>query len=166
VAFAWRARFPFAMRVDDRYANGEGALEVRVLGLRLARHRGSEIAEAEALRYLGELFWVPQAMVANRALEWHEVGERSVEVATRIAARSPSVRFELDEAGDVVAMTCAARPRAFGKTTVRMPWAGAVRDYDVVGGLRVPTRAEARWEPRDGSFPYWRATVTSVELVE
>ena len=33
-----------------------------------------------------------------------------------------------------------------------------------VGGIRLPTRAEVRWELPDGPFPYWRGTIASLEL--
>jgi hypothetical protein len=34
----------------------------------------------------------------------------------------------------------------------------------VIGGVRIPTRAEVRWELPDGAFTYWRGTVTSLEI--
>jgi hypothetical protein len=43
---------------------------------------------------------------------------------------------------------------------------GAFSDYEVVGGVRVPTQAEVRWQLPEGPFTYWRATITSLELVQ
>jgi hypothetical protein len=47
---------------------------------------------------------------------------------------------------------------------VTRPWAGRFSDYAVVGGIRIPTRGEVRWELPDGPFTYWRGTITSIEL--
>lgn len=44
------------------------------------------------------------------------------------------------------------------------PWAGTYGDYAIVGGVRVPTRGEVRWELPDGPFVYWRGTIASLEL--
>ena len=54
VGFTWRARFPLlgplALEVTDAIAGGDGALEVRLAGVRLQRQRGPETARGEALR--------------------------------------------------------------------------------------------------------------------
>jgi Family of unknown function (DUF6920) len=41
---------------------------------------------------------------------------------------------------------------------------GGYGDYGIVGGVRIPTRAEVRWELADGPFTYWRGRITSLEL--
>jgi hypothetical protein len=50
-----------------------------------------------------------------------------------------------------------------GKTSVPRPWAGSLGDHAVVGGTRIPSRGEVRWELPDGPFTYWRGTITSIE---
>jgi len=96
VAFSWRARFPIvplvSLRVLDRYAAGEGQLEARLFGFPLMRARGQATAEGEAMRYLAELPWVPQAMAVNRQLEWRELDRQTVEVATRVGPTRVAVR--------------------------------------------------------------------------
>src|SRR5581483_432575 len=63
VAFSWRARFGRTIRVVDRFAGGEGELEVKLLGLvSVGRARGPETSESEAMRYLAELPWAPHAV--------------------------------------------------------------------------------------------------------
>jgi hypothetical protein len=37
--------------------------------------------------------------------------------------------------------------------------------YDELGGILIPTRAEVRWELRDGPFTYWIGEVTAVDLI-
>ena len=169
IAFSWLARFPIvplvSLRVVDRYSAGDGLLEARLFGLvPVMRQRGLDLAEGEALRYLAELAWVPQAMLANRELEWRELGTDSVEVATWVGPSRVSVRLEFDAAGDIVASSTDSRPRAEGKKTVLRPWGGSFSDYAVVGGVRIPTRGEAHWVLPDGPFSYWRGTIKSLEL--
>ena len=169
VAYSWRARFPIAplvwLSVVDGYTGGEGFLEARAWGLvRVIRTRGQEVSEGEALRYLFELPWVPQAMLANGALEWRAIDAKTVEVATAVGPARLAARFEFDEAGDITGASCDARPYLDGKTFVARPWAGRFADYANIGGVRLPTRAEVRWELPDGPFAYWRGTISSLEL--
>jgi hypothetical protein len=127
------------------------------------RFGGPETAEGEAIRYLSELSWVPHAMLANRELEWSDIDARTVEVATNVGSARVAFRIEFDAAGDIVGGS-ADRPRTEGRKIVRRRWAGSFGDYAVVGGVRIPTHGEVRWELPDGPFTYWRGTITSLEL--
>lgn len=164
VAFSWHARFRMApllsLRVHDWYSAGEGALEARLWGLPVMRSRGAEVAKGEAIRYLAELPWVPQAILANRDLEWRELDEATVEVATVVASSRIAVQLHFDAAGDVAASSAGARPRAVGKSTVDTPFRGEFGDYEVLGGVRVPTTGEVSWELPDGPFTYFRGRLT------
>lgn len=166
VAFAWRARFPIVgllgLDVTDSYDGCDGVLEVRLLGLPLQRRRGAAVAQGEAFRYLAEIPWVPQAILANPQLEWHELDGRTVEVATAVGDARLAVRLIFNARGEIE-QTVAERPRleAGGALT---PWIGVYADYQGLGGVRVPTRAEVRWELPEGPFAYWRGRITSLEV--
>ena len=166
IAFSWRARFPLRIRVFDGYSGGRGKLEARVLGVPVMRQSGLDIAAGEALRYLAELPLVPWAMEHNAELEWRELDERSVEVAGRVGGKRRAVTVEFDAAGDVVRVGCDARPWQVGRAWVPTPWGGEFGDYRVLGGMRIPTRAEVYWELDEGRFVYWRGTVTSAVALD
>jgi hypothetical protein len=165
VEFSWKARFPIAplvaLRVDDWYGAGNGALEVKLFGLPLKRSRGVDVARGEAMRYLAELPWVPHAFVANRELEWREVDGSTVEVATTIVGSRAAVRLHFDDDGDFVAASAQDRPRAVGKAVVPTPFAGEFGDYELFDGIRLPTTAAVRWELPEGPFVYFRARIRS-----
>lgn len=169
IGFAWQARFPLiplvAMKVVDEYADGNGQLVARLLGIPVMRQRGPETAVGEALRYLAELPWVPQAIAVNRELRWRELDGREIEVATTVAGQQVAVRFEFDASGDIVRASTDARPRPVGKTFVATPWGGTFGGYEVVAETRIPTRAEVRWDLPEGPFVYWRGRVTSLESI-
>jgi hypothetical protein len=170
VAFSWRARFPLAplvaVDVTDGYADGDGELRARLLGITVMRQAGLETAVGEALRYLAELPWIPHAIHLNRQLEWRPIDDRVVEVSTRLRSRRVAVRIDFDHSGEIVRSSCEARPRPLGKTFVPTPWAGEFRDYSIVGGTRIPTSAEVYWKLPEGPFVYWRGSITAVELLD
>ncbi len=159
-AFAWRARFPFGLRVVDAYDRGRGVLELRLIGACVQRQRGPELDVGEAMRYLAELPWVPHAIERNSELEWRELDERSVEVATRVADERAAVTFEFDADGDIVRAS-AVRKRQTGKQWEETPWGGEFGEYEVLGGIRMPTVAEVHWVIEGEPFVYWRGVVLS-----
>jgi len=165
VEFSWRARFPLAplvaLHVRDWYHAGEGALEVRLWHLPIKRLRGDAVAKGEAIRYLAELPWAPQAVVLNRELEWREVDDWTTEVGTRVAGERVAVLLHFDAAGDIVAASAQDRPRAVGKDSVATPFAGEFGDYQVFEGVRLPTTAAVRWELEEGPFVYFRGRIMS-----
>lgn len=166
VAFAWRARFavlgPVSLRVLDSYDGANGRLEVRLLGIPIQRRAGPELAQGEAFRYLAEIAWVPQAMLANSQLTWRELDDHTVEVATTVRDERIAVRLIFDESGDL-ARTIAERPR-LEADNMATTWIGEYAEYRQLGGIRLPTYGEVRWELSDGPFVYWRARITSVCL--
>ena len=166
VAFSWRARFPvgpLALTVVDEFADGIGHLRVSLFGIPLKTMKGPETDVGEAMRYLSEVAWAPQAMAANVELVWREVDERTVELAS-VQGSTAVVELEFDAAGDIVRAT-GTRPFAVGKSFVPTPWGGDFSDYASFNGTRIPTYGQAWWELPEGRFVYWRGRVNGLELI-
>jgi hypothetical protein len=154
-----------SLHVIDRYAAGEGTGEVRLLGLvRIAGEAGPHITEGSALRYLAELPWIPHAMLANRSLGWRELDAQTVEVATRVGSTSVSLRLYFDAEGNAVNTWTDARPHTEGDDEyVPRPWGEVYSNYERIGGISIPTRAEVSWELPGGLLTWFRCAVTSFE---
>ena len=170
VAFWWRARFPvlgpLKLQVVDDYADADGKLEVRLLGLPVQRRRGPETVQGEALRYLAELPFAPPAMILNDALEWRGIDERTAEVATIVSGERLAIRLEANDDGDFVHSSSTMRLFKVGREWVPTPWGGEFGQYETIGGMRLPTRGEAYWELPERRYVYWRGTLTSAELLD
>jgi hypothetical protein len=168
VAFSWRARFPIvgrlALTVVDEFRDGSGRLRLSLLGVPLRTQTGHELAVGEAMRYLAELVWAPQAIASNRELDWRQVDETRVEVTTPVGATSAAVRWEFDSSGDMVGAT-GTRPFPVGKTFVPRPWGGDFGDFESFSGTRIPTSGEAWWDLPDGRFVYWHGRITALEPI-
>jgi Family of unknown function (DUF6544) len=165
VAFAWRARFPVlgtvALRVTDSYEPPDGGLDVRLFKIPVQRQRGPEVIRGEAFRYLAELAWVPQAIVANPELAWRVVDDDTVQVSTEVGGERVAVELQLS--GDEIVRTVAERPRVeAGGALTR--WVGEFGDYTSFGGIRMPAHGEVRWELPEGPFTYWRGTITDARI--
>jgi hypothetical protein len=170
VAFSWQARFPIlgplALRVVDDYADGDGKLEVCLIGLPLQQQRGPETTAGEALRYVAELPFVPPAIAHNPELEWRELDERRAEVSTHVGGERLTVELKADADGDIVETSSEMRRRKVGKAWMATPWGGRFENYQTLGGVRIPTAGEAYWDLPEGRYVYWRGAVTSAEPLE
>ncbi len=169
VAFSWRARFPIvgplALTVVDEFADGIGRLRLFLLGIPLRTMTGTETNVGEAMRYLSELAWAPQAMPANRDLAWRELDARTVEVSTSLDGSTAVVELRFDAAGDIVRAT-GTRPFSVGKGFVPTTWGGDFGDYASFNGTRIPTSGQAWWDLPEGRFVYWRGRITALQLIE
>ncbi len=168
--FLWRAWFRMAgvsMQVIDYMVGSEAGLEGQLLGtFPLIRMTGTDtMFRGEAMRYLAELMWNPDAILFNRQLTWGVLDARTLVVATGEGARRCEVRLILNEDGDPVGMEADDRPRQNGRKVENCPWFGRAGDYRAVGGRRIPIRAEVGWLLDGVEFIYWRGRVGSWSLV-
>lgn len=170
--FVWFAGSPLLpgfpkVRVIDAYVGGQGRLSARALGsLPVANASGPEIARAQAMRYLAELPWVPDAILGNPAIEWSEVDGGWVEASLPLEPRAATVRLRI-EGGAIVEMRAEDRPAEQGPDGdyILRDWRGLFTDHAEIGGRRIPTRGEVGYI-RDGEYtPYWRGTITGYEIL-
>jgi uncharacterized protein DUF6544 len=166
VNFLWQASSQMhgvSMRVIDYLVGSEGGLEVRLFGaLPIVRAANDDTAfRGEAMRYLAEIMWNPEALLFNRQIDWRVVDARTLAAATGSGARRSEVRLILNESGDPVRAEADARPRADGGVLTLCPWFARCRDYQVIGGRRVPMEGEAGWVLAGAEFVYFRARILS-----
>lgn len=155
--FIWNAR-QGPVSVIDSLADGRGLLEVRLLrSFRLARAAGPDIDRAEAMRYLAELPWCPDAILVNAALQWRVLAPDRWQVTLGGA----EVTFTLEQ-GDITRMNAKDRPALEAGQTVLRDWVGVFTDYKVIGGRRIPVQGEVGYMI-DGAFaPYFIGRMTGL----
>jgi hypothetical protein len=164
--FDWRARMsPLGLiRVRDTFSDGEGTLDVRLLGLVPIAHTGGteEVARGELMRYLAELPWAPDAILWNRALQWRI--DAPGRIAVSVGALKAEVFLELNPEGLIGGISAPARPRSLGKSFVPTPWLGRFSDYRSHAGRLIPFAGEVGWRVGgkedicwQGQIEDWRA---------
>ncbi len=147
--FDWRAWTGPAgvVRVRDRLEAGKGSIEVDAFGLLpLARYRGNpEITRGEAMRYLAELPWAPDAILHNPFLRWQVEAVGRFVVRVDLGGVAVAVVLSTDEEGRISEAYAPDRPRAVGKSFVPTPWRGRFGDYRTHEGRRIPFSGEVAW---------------------
>ncbi|MDG4647251.1 hypothetical protein P6F26_02240 [Roseibacterium sp. SDUM158017] len=172
--FVWNARAPGPgllpglpmFTVIDAHVGGRGLLRANALGsIPVARAEGAVLDRSEAMRYLAELPWAPDAILGNPDIAWRETGAAEVEARIETPSGPAAVRLAFDGAGDIVGMTALRPDTGPGGAEIAREWRGVFTDYGWLGERRIPTRGEVGYV-EDGVFrPYWRGRVTSLELL-
>ncbi len=161
--FMWRAVMDPAgsVVVADYFVGGHGGLEARLLGaVRVAAETGSaDIDRGEALRYLAELPWNPDAILHNRALEWRVIDSTTILAALGHGPGRAEITFTLGADGLVEAASAAARICIEGGRRVERPWRGRFWDYRRMAHRLVPIQGEVAWVRDEGEFVYWRGRI-------
>lgn len=167
--FVWDARAAGAImrfRVLDAFAEGRGTLEARAFGsVPMARVAGAETDLSEAMRYLAELPWAPDAILGNRDIIWRQIDAEHVEARLETSAGPARVVFQFDGDGDISAVAAQARPaRDAAGRPAHLDWRGRFTGYRELGGRRIPAEAEVGYVYPTGYEAYFRCTVTDYQI--
>lgn len=166
--FVWWGRIRMAPGVwvdgRDRSAAGEGNMWIVAASTwTLADARGPELDQGALLRLLGELTWLPTALLDARYVTWAPLDEQSARATLRVGGRTVEAifHFGLDGLPDLFT---AERYRDVDGRGVLTPFSGRYADYREVDGARVPFRLEAAWRLDGREQPYARWQVERLEL--
>lgn len=168
--FEWRASMgPFgAISVVDALADGVPRLEVKLLRcIRLARVSDSDAAaKGELIRYLAELPWAPDAILANHGLAWTVVDEATIRVGAILGTVHAEIEFTLDPEGRVQSASARDRPRWEGNGFVERPWQGRFSDYRQHRRRLLPFRGEVGWILDGHAFTAWRGEIDDWAILD
>ncbi|WP_319826047.1 DUF6544 family protein [Thalassovita sp.] len=149
------------VRVVDSYTKDKGLLVAWLLGsIPVARAEGAEADRAEAMRYLAELPWAPDAMLRNGDLAWQVLGPTQWQVSLNGA----TVDMHLNADGDIAEITAKDRPAKEGNVMILRDWRGIFRDYADFGGRRIPMSAEVGYVFDEITKPYFKGRITSYTM--
>lgn len=162
--FVWSVSMEMAplltIRGRDRYVEGTGDIDMRVLGtIPVARKRGGALDQGAMHRYLNEIMWFPTA-AQSPYITWERIDTNSARATMSYGGVTASANFIFDEQGKLVTMTAQRNNDAKGQA---LPWFTPISDYGQFAGVRVPVAGEAIWRYDTGDFSYIRLRVTDLE---
>lgn len=164
----WKATVAGLIRGSDRYVEGTGGMDWKVLGLiPLVHARGEDVIRSTAGRAAGESIWAPTAVVPPAA-EWTALDDERIRVEFDVGGNSMALRHEIDDRG-MVTSSCFDRwgdPDSTG-TWKPYPFGVEVAENKTFGPLTIPSRGRVGWHYgtdrwHDGEF--FRFEITSCEL--
>jgi hypothetical protein len=100
--FVWAARAAGIIAGSDRYVDGNGGLDWKLLGLLTVAHaEGPEVARSAAGRSGAEAIWLPTALLPRFGVRWSAGSGNQVTADFRVRATPVKLQLQLDAAGRI-----------------------------------------------------------------
>jgi hypothetical protein len=144
--------------VYHRFVGPAATFRVRVASLvPILAARGPEMDHTETVTLFNDLCLLAPGRLADPSIRWEEVDATTARATFTRGRETISAALRFDADGMLVDFVSDDRSRSSpdGKTSTRQRWSTPLRDPRAFGGLRLPSRGEARWHAPDGSsFAY------------
>jgi hypothetical protein len=168
--FHWSARAAGVVGGFDRYADGQGQMRWKLLGvLPVMAAGGPNVSRSAAGRVVGEAMWVPTVLLPRFGVDWSVADDRHLTARWRIDTYQAALELVVDEQGQL-------REGVFQRwgdpdrtgTFGLHPCGGEVTAYATFGGVSVPSGGRAGWFYGTDRWPegeFFRYQLTALELV-
>jgi hypothetical protein len=162
--FVWSVTMEMAPMLTvvgrDRYAEGVGDIEMRLLGVvPVANERGGGLNQGALLRYLNEIMWFP-AGALNPYISWEAIDATSARATMSHDGVTASAVFIFDAEGRLTNMTAERYNNARDEI---LPWSTPIHAYGEFDGVRLPTEGVGIWHYETGDYVYIRLSISEVE---
>jgi hypothetical protein len=167
--FAWSARAGLIVG-SDRYADGHGAMNWKVLGLVRVMHAdGPDISRSAAGRVGAEAVWVPTALLPRFGVTWTATDPNHVTASYRLDEADIELHYTL---GDDVRVRSVVFDR-WGDPDSIGTWGHHPFGFEVIGhssfdGVTIPSSGRAGWfygTDRWDEGEFFRFEITDYHLV-
>lgn len=166
--FIWSGDISFAkviwVKGIDTYFNDTGSLLIKFMsGVTISKEAGSEIAQAQLVRWLFECFWYPTALLPSDRLKWSPVDSTSARLNFIHNDIEIEAVVHFNEDGSVYKltsqryMTTTAGPKLTGYT-------GYFSNYENVNGIMIPLHSEVEWNLDTGDFLYGKFDMEKIDF--
>jgi hypothetical protein len=102
-------------------------------------------------------------LLPGQNVTWAPVEDRSARATLSDGDVQVSLLFHFNADGLIDSIRADARGRTVGGQVVDTPWEGRWSDYEIHGGMQVPTQGEVAWILPEGPRPYWRGRIKRLE---
>jgi len=163
--FFMRARMAgLPVQVLHAYLREEATMRVRVASLvNVVDLAGEMLSRAETVTVLNDLCLMAPGALGDPHLAWTPRDERSAGVSFTNGRHRVAAVLSFNARDELVDFASDDRPALQGDGTLRpLRWSTPVDEYQVLDGLRLPSRARAVYAYPEGEHAYGIFTVRSV----
>jgi hypothetical protein len=142
----------------DKFENGEGEMEIKILSLFKIVDEGKtkQMNESTMLRFLAETVWFPSAAI-NEYIKWDSINETSARITMKYKGLQVSGLMQFNNAGDVLSFEA----MRFYKSTMEI-WRIECYDYKTFEGIRIPNKSNVIWKLEDGDFNWLKLEIADL----
>jgi hypothetical protein len=167
--FVWAARAGGIITGSDRYVDGEGAMDWKLLGLLpVMRATGPDVSRSAAERAAAEAIWVPTSLFPRFGASWSAAGPTNISVTFGIDDHLVKLGISLNPEGhpQSVHFERWGDPDRNGSFGLH-PFGGEFTSHATFGGLTIPTEGRLGWHhgtDRWDQGEFFRFTITGYEM--
>ena len=170
LGFVWSARVGGLISGSDRYADGVGGMDWRLLGLvPLVRAGGEDISRSAAGRAAAESVWMPTSLLPRFGVQWSATDAHHITARYGLDATGIEVHCTLDDQAHLRSMTF----DRWGDPAGTGDWGWYPAGFEVTGtatfgGLTIPSAGRFGWFFGTEKWPegeFFRFRLTALRLV-
>lgn len=167
--FVWSARAGVIVG-SDRYADGHGAMNWKVLGLfPVMRAQGPDVSRSAAGRAAAEAVWVPTALLPRFGVRWTAPDPNHITASYRLDDTEIELHYTLDDDARVRSAVFDrwGDPHNTG-TWGFHPFGFEVTGYSTFDGVSIPNAGRAGWfygTDRWNEGEFFRSEITDYQLM-
>ncbi len=168
--FVWAARAGGIIVGSDRYADGQGAMNWRVLGLVRVMHAdGPDVSRSAAGRVGAEAVWVPTALLARFGVTWSATDPHCITANYRLDDAEIELHYTLGDDAQVQSVVFErwGDPDSSG-IWGHHPFGFEATGYSTFDGVTIPSAGRAGWfygTDRWNEGEFFRFEITDFHLV-
>ena len=168
--FVWAARAGGVIAGSDRYLDGTGAQDWKLLGLLTVAHaQGPDTSRSAAGRVGAEAIWLPTALLPRFGVRWSAGSSNQVTAGFRVGNTPVELRLRLDEAGRIASLVFDrwGDPDSDG-TFGWHRFGGEFTGYRSFQGLTIPSEGRLGWFYGSDRWPageFFRYQITHLQPV-
>ena len=168
--FIWQATvrmFGLPIRGSDRWVEGQGAMNWKLLGLiPVMTASGPDITRSAAGRVAGEAVWLPSVFCGD-GVTWSAAGDSRLQAGLVAHGITNELELALDEEGRLQSVQLPRWGNPEGGEFHYANFGALVEDEKTFGGYTIPTRLRAGWffgtERFESEGEFFRATIDDAE---
>ncbi|MGD8491847.1 MAG: hypothetical protein PVI68_22775, partial [Anaerolineae bacterium] len=167
--FIWQATvrmFGLPIRGSDRWADGQGAMNWKLLGLiPVMTADGPDITRSAAGRVAGEAVWLPSVFCGD-GVTWTAADGARLQATLDAHGITADLELAIDEHGRLQSVQLPRWGNPQGDAFHQIDFGALVEEEKTFGGYTIPTRLRAGWYFGSNRFEtegeFFRATVDDV----
>jgi hypothetical protein len=167
-SFVWAARAAGIIAGSDRYVDGNGGLDWKLLGLLTVAHaEGPDVARSAAGRSGAEAIWLPTALMPRFGVRWSAGSGNQVTADFRVRETPVKLQLRLDAAGRITSLVFDrwGDPDNTG-TFAQHQFGGEFTGYCTFQGLTIPSEGRLGWFYGEDGWPageFFRYQITDLQ---
>lgn len=156
LAFIGASMYGIPFQGLDAFVDGTGSMKgVLAKSITLFNQKGPEMDQACLVTFLAEAVLLPSALLQDY-IRWESIDGNRVKAEIFYGDLSAGGIFTFDDSGELMSFTTEDRFQVESNgASVQVPWTVKFGEYQILNGIKQPTRLQAIWHEEEKDLIYF-----------